>query len=762
MRPKFRSIRTQIVVTLLITMSIVFSVLGHFAYQRLKVLPEIILDQYQEIASARANELGNEIEGLKNQIEMISLSNVVRSMDLPAIQELLLSMSMQSRFRNFTFSDRQGQAWATYNEFIDISSQAQFNAIFTLEKDNYVSRPFFSPFITDNDPIITISYAIKNDQQQHIGLVNGVISTMFIDELIKSITFLEKGYAWIVDDLGQVVAHPSASITIREHFSEITRLDSSVLESRELFSFTDAGVEFINVVAPIPNTNNWKLILSIGQQEAFSKVNSVIETISLYPILTLIILFLILSILANRITAPIIHLTDAFEPAKIGNMNIKANESIRNEIGTAAKSFNEMLSKIKELTYTDPITGLNNYFSFLNEMNLLTSSRDSFKGSMYVMILSIDDFKRINTIYGYDIGNETLKQLAANIQPFLRKGEMIARYFGDEMICSLFGLSEKDIRQRVETIVTLSRQTINVVGIELQLNLRCGIARFDETSTLLLTIRHASLAKHRAKLDVANNIVVYSQAIYLDFLQQQDLEEAVIHAIEHNEMYLLYQPIYSMSLQKICGYEALLRWNHPKYSIVPIIDVIKIIESKGLIHEVSKLILSEVTLKLNKLNDVDPKLSIAINVSPLQLQNNILYDALLETIKQSTINPHNLVLEITEGATVLDSDEKQTILRRLKSLGVRIAIDDFGSGYSSLLYITKLPIDTIKIDREFIQKIECDDFAKVLIVSILSIASTLNLTVIAEGVETSQQADALRELNCDLIQGYFISKPKPL
>jgi diguanylate cyclase (GGDEF)-like protein len=764
MRIKLRSIKTQLSVILLVVMSASFSLLGFIASERLKALPSIILDQYQEIAIARANELGNEIQGLNNQVEMISLSNTAKSMVFEDIKAMLLSISSQELFRNYTFSDSSGNAWATYDQFIDISSQEQYREIFINKKSSFLSRPFFSPFIPEPIPIITISHAIKDEDGHHIGLINGVVSTRFIDDLLSSITFQQAGYAWIVDNIGFVVAHPSSDITITSTFTQVTTLSPLVLNetNNRIFTYQDNGTTFINVVADIPNTNGWKLILSIDEVRAFAKANELSNTINGLLVASLFILLFILLLTTNAIVTPILNLQKAFEEAKNGNLNVRADENTPNEIGEAAKSFNQMLTQIKQLTYIDPITGLNNLFSFLSEMGQVNHKFALNDQQAYVLILSIDDFKRINSIYGHDIGNDTLKALSGLIQPHLKKHEMIARYFGDEMICSMYSRSELEIRQRVESIVALVRQPITVSGIDIHLDISCGVARLEEASTLTLTIRQATLAKHKAKSDPYTHVVFYSQSIYLEMLSKQDLEEAITLAIENEEFYLLYQPIYHMGEQKIKGYEALLRWNHPKYAIVPIIDVIRLAESKGLIQDIGHFVFLEAATKLRSLNEHDPNLSIAVNLSPIQLQNQTFIDRALLALSQVKFNPHNLVIEITEGATVLDSEEKQNILNRLKSLGFRIAIDDFGSGYSSLLYITKLPIDTIKIDRDFIQKIECDDFSRVLVVSIISIAKTLNLTVIAEGVETLAQAQVLQNLGCELIQGYYISKPKPL
>jgi len=758
---KLRSIKTQLTLSIVLVMSTIFIMLGFVVIVRLNELPIIILDQYHEIASSRAGEISNKIQGLDNQIQMIAFSNVMQSLNLENIQDYLSSMAKQQLFRNFTYSKPDGSAWTTYGQLIDISKQQQFIEIFTKNQDSYISKPFYSPFIPEPYPIITISHAIKDGSNQTIGLINGVVSTRFLDNILKAIAFQDDGFAWIIDNRGNIISHPDHSISIDTTFKQITGLDFSLFANLNAieFSFNQNGRQMISVHAPIPSTNGWILILSIDQQEAFSQIDFISRTINYSLVVALFILIILLLSSTNKIIAPILKLQGAFDEAKKGDLNIKADESTPNEIGEAAKSFNQMLSQIKDLTYIDPITGLNNFFSFLNEIPRLNHSLKNDDDSFYVMILSIDDFKQINSLYGYDIGNATLRTLSLRIQPYLKDKEMIARYFGDEMICLMIAQNELDIRHRIEEIVILSRQPLHVSTIEIHLDVSCGVAKLEKNSSINMAIRQATLAKHKAKLDPYGHITFYSQTIYLDILAKQNLEEAVLYAIEREEFYCVYQPIYHMNHKKIIGYEALLRWNNTDFQNKPIIDVIKIAESKGYIHDIGRFVFLEATKQLKHLNVIDPHLFMCVNVSPLQLQNQGFLECASNLLREIQFNPKNLVIEMTESAAILDVEAKQEILFNLKEIGFRIAIDDFGTGYSSLIYIAKLPIDTIKIDREFISKIETEEFPRALIISILSIAKSLNLSVIAEGVETKEQAIALQNIGCEIIQGYYIAKP---
>lgn len=762
---KKKSIKTQIILTLMLVMGLVFLLLSYFASERLNELPEIVLEQYQEMVDARSDQLANEIKGLHYQIEMIAMSDVMETMDLERMQTYLKSLARQHRFRNFTVGFPDGTAWATYDEFFDISQQEQFTKIFIEGENHVISKPFYSPYFQQGDAIITMSHAIKDSTNTTIGLVNGVVTTKFVNDLVKSITFFDDGYAWIVGNEGEIIAFSDQQYTIDDNFVDITGLSyaSVLFDQNGDFDYVNAQEQtMLNVYAQINNTEGWRFIYSIDKEVAFAKVYDVMYTINYSLLAALIILVLILLYLTNTITMPILKLKQAFDEASKGNLNVKANENIPNELGDAAKSFNSMLAQLKELTYVDPITGLNNFISFLNEMPRLSETFFDLELTCYVAIVSIDDFKRINSLYGYDIGNSVLRHFGERVQHYLKEDEIVARYFGDEMILSLYAKDEQDIHDRINWIIEHAQKPIVVSNIEVHLDVRCGIAALEPFKTMEDVIRHATIAKHKAKNTDNTHVIFYNKLIHQEIKEKQALEDALDLAIANEELYLMYQPIYDIEKNKTIGYEALLRWNHPHYSNIPISEIISLAESNGQIISIGQFVFTEALLKLKTLNRHDPDLFVSINVSALQLQNSQFVDFVSKRLLITGVNPKNVTIEITESATMLDVNDKRILLNQLRDLGISISIDDFGTGYSSLIYISKLPIHTIKIDKDFIQKVLIDDYAKTLITSILSIAKTLDLKVIAEGVESKEQLDAIYDLGCNLIQGYYIAKPRKM
>jgi diguanylate cyclase (GGDEF)-like protein len=421
-----------------------------------------------------------------------------------------------------------------------------------------------------------------------------------------------------------------------------------------------------------------------------------------------------------------------------------------------------MLSTIKHLTFIDPITGLNNYFSFLSEILRLDPLSKSNKKSLYIVLISIDNFKKINTFYGYEFGNQVLKKLGENISVLLKENEIASRYFGDEMLLGLQGNNQSEIEAMVEYIIAVSEKSIAISNVQLNLELSCGISVLTSTTTLEDVIRQSTLAKFKAKSKKNKKIVFYNQSIYEELQNKQALEDALSMAITNEELHLLYQPIYDTIKQEIVGYEALLRWNHPTYQFIPISTVIETAETNGSIVEIGEWVFRKAVTALSQLHKEDPTLFMSINVSPIQLLSENFLSFIHHSILTVKIPASSIAIEITENTTMLDVASKKIILSKIKEMGFTISIDDFGTGYSSLNYLSNLPIDTVKIDKQFIQSITTDEYSRTLIAAVIAIVKTLNLSVIAEGVETIEQLNLLHKMGCSIIQGYIISKPIPL
>jgi len=756
-----KSIRFQMITIIIIVCLAVFFGLNYSIENKLRELNDHTLNQYQDITESRASEVGKELEGIVNQVNMTSHSNIIESMDIPAIKLYLKSLIHDSNIRSMTISDKYGKAWTTYDLEIDISKQEQFKAIFIDKKDWIISNPFHSPYFFEEIPIITISHSI-NVNNEIVGLLNAVVTTEFMDKITESIQFDTLSFAWIVDSNGKIVSHPESSITIDDNFSKIikyTEMTNPFKSDKGFFDYSDMNnTNMIAVYSTIPNTNGWKLIISVEKSIAFSQITSVMNYIDYALLISLLTLVLFTLYYANTLSRPILKLRKVFEKAEQGDFNVRADESVKNEIGLAGISFNHMIKEIRNLTFVDPVTQLSNYRSYLSESSLLIKSYPN--NSYYVVVISIDDFKKINSLGGYGFGNATLMKFSKIIHSQLNENEIIARYFGDEIILLLQEEKIEKLRERISKLLKECQRPFTIMDLDIHLSITCGIAFHNLLDTIETSIHNSTIAKLKAKKMGGNIAIFYGDGINQEIKLEQDIENALYHAIERNELYLAYQPILSLKNNQISGFEALLRWNHPEYQSIPINSIIKIAENSGQMQVIGYWVMREACSQLSKLNKKFPELSIALNVSVLQFNDNNFIKNVEDLLILANINRQNLIFEITESSAMIDVDKKLKDLQKLKDLGVGLSIDDFGTGYSSLAYLSLFPIDHLKIDRTFISKMTSDNSALLLVRSMITLAKSLHLEVIAEGVENLEELTILKGLGCDKIQGYLISKPK--
>ena len=755
-----KSIRTQMISLIVIVCVAVFFGLNYSIERKLNELKSHTISQYMEITDSRANEVSKELVGIINQVRMISNSTVVQTMDLTIIKDYLKSLIEDSNIRSMTISDINGKAWTTYDSEIDISNQEQFKSIIIDRNEWIISNPFHSPYFFEDIPIITISHQIKVNNET-VGLLNAVVTTEFMNKITDSIQFNNLSFAWIIDSNGKIVSHPNDSITIDQTYNNILQYEGSdpFVNNSGSFDYLDENDKsMLAVYSTIPNTSGWKLIISIENRNAFTELTSVMNYIDYALMISLVILILFATIYANSISEPILRLRHVFERAEKGDLNVRADESVKNEIGLAGVSFNHMLQEIKSFTYIDPVTQISNYRSYLSESNFLLESfiNDTF----YVVVISIDDFKNINSLGGYGFGNETLKKFAELIQSQLHEDELVARYFGDEMILLLKENDLEVLRNRISLLLKECQRPFIIMDIDIHLSISCGIAKHIPSDTIETSIHNSTIAKLKAKKLGGNIAIFYGDGINQEIKLEQDIEKELYHAIDRNELYLVYQPIFDLNTMKVSGFEALLRWNHPIYNSHRIDSIIKIAENSGQMPKIGRWVVKEACYQLKALNESFPDLSIALNVSVVQFNDSYFIKNVEEILKYTKINRSNLIFEITESSAMSNVDENMNDLRRLKDLGIGLSIDDFGTGYSSLAYLSQFPIDHIKIDRNFIRKMTEESSDLMLVKTMITLAKSLHLEVIAEGVESLEEMNILKSLECDKIQGYLISKPK--
>ena len=413
----------------------------------------------------------------------------------------------------------------------------------------------------------------------------------------------------------------------------------------------------------------------------------------------------------------------------------------------------------------DALTGLLSRDVFRDRLIVALSHVQAQKSKLAVFSVDLNDFKVINNSLGHTAGDELLQKVATRLEAGLGEKATVARLGGDEFLVMIEGLRSGEEARKTAQIIQREVTSLPypLMGQELYLTLSIGIALApDDGIDADSLIKNSDLAVIRAKQNGRNQWEFFSQVIGKAANKRLKLENALHRALDNNEFQIYYQPKVELVSRKISSMEALVRWQRPGEGLISPNDFIPLAESTGLIVPIGKWVLGESCRQTKVWRDSGfPDLRVAVNLSVRQLQEADLLKMVRGVLASTGLPAAGLVLEITESAVMSDVEVAEAALHELHAMGIKISLDDFGTGYSSLSYLRRLPIDSVKIDKSFVDDIPFDPEANAVVETIISMAHSLHLKVIAEGVETREQLDFLAEHHCDLIQGYYFSKPLP-
>lgn len=415
--------------------------------------------------------------------------------------------------------------------------------------------------------------------------------------------------------------------------------------------------------------------------------------------------------------------------------------------------------KLTRLAHYDYLTNLPNRLQFEKTLNQVFSNSVRHKQKMALLYVDLDDFKKINDSLGHESGDMLLVKVGERLMSSVREEDFLARLGGDE-----FAIILPDIHMS-ETAGVVANKLLNVLSNPIYINESClhvtasiGIATYPESARNTITlIRNADVALYRAKQSGRNTYQYFSKQLYRRQQEIRKIETALYTAVQNNELRLVYQPMWNLKKTRIVGAEALIRWTHPQLGEVKPDVFIPIAETMGLIVPIGDWVLKTAFSQIKKWNERIPEamVSIAINLSPIQLHSVNIIQRITQMMAEYQVNPKQLTFELTETAVMNQVEEYENLFNELSSLGFSIAIDDFGTGYSSLSHLKKLPIRALKIDKSFVKELPENENDVIIVKSIIALAKNLGLDIVAEGVEKKEQADFLLKNDCELAQGYY-------
>lgn len=419
--------------------------------------------------------------------------------------------------------------------------------------------------------------------------------------------------------------------------------------------------------------------------------------------------------------------------------------------------------QLTQLALYDHLTELPNRLLFEKTIRQSLARAKRNKRLLAVMFLDLDHFKHINDTLGHDAGDMLLKGVATRIRTMLRESDTFARLGGDEFAIILDDVkNENDCKQVADKIIEVLKEPFRISNNDIIAGTSIGIAVYPEAGEDISTlVKNADIAMYQAKSEERNCYRFYNPKMNTQNIERLKIEKNLSEALGNDEFFLCYQAKISVKDKSVYGLEALIRWQHPDMGVISPDEFLPIAEEIGIMPQIADWTMNQACKDLQIWKNKGLKnLKIAINLSNTQVAHGNISQRLKHYIKNYNIESNEIEIELTETTMMINRKQCADILQSLHDIGVIIAIDDFGTGYSSLNYLTTLPIDTLKIDQVFVHDLENDQNCQAIVKAIITLAHTLNLNVVAEGVETEMQCKFLEEHDCDYIQGFYYCTPK--
>lgn len=602
-----------------------------------------------------------------------------------------------------------------------------------------------------------------------------------IKALIAAGQFGAQGDLFAIDREGIIRMHADAS-------QVGTRLSADLVEAVHKVGVSGGeyagllGHELAHYQASKVNDNFW-LVTAYPEAKLRASANHLAQAVAGITLLAIIVLisasFWFMNVVFIR---PVQKLSAAARQVREGNLRVELDVKSGDEIGDLAKAFHEMgeglyasQEQIRFHAYHDNLTGLPNRFMFREHLEQAVTHAKHYNEMLGVLFADVDGFKRVNDTLGHHAGDELLKAISERVRSVVRSKDLmgragylapdmnvVSRIGGDEFVILVtqmeYPVEAGKIAQRIIDVIS---KPFMISGQEIYIGISIGIAVLPaDTDTAEDLLRHSDVAMFHAKAAGKNNFQFYSRAMNAVATNTLALESRLHKAMERDELFLVYQPKIDLRSGRTVGVEALIRWKHPEEGMIPPDVFIPVAEEVGMINAIGEWVLRNACQQVRAWEQtIACDLIVAVNISSHQIANQHFSATFQKIIHENGLSPWHLDFEMTETAVMQMETNVDAAFQMIRDLGISISLDDFGTGYSSLSHLRRFPINFLKIDRSFVNEVLTNIDDRAIVSAIIGMAQNLGLQVVAEGVETQEQANFLREKGCDFAQGYFFGRP---
>lgn len=761
-----KSIRLKGMLFALSLLFLTISVFGISTYYRSKkIIMNEINRSVERIAEETADHLSFYIDRFLSPLLELSQNINIISMERDKQNEVI-NAQINPYYLNVAVVDLNGQAYYTDNTNLDLSDREYVQE--ALKGKISFSEVILSRKTGDN--VIMVAVPIKRNAEI-IGALIARLDVNFISDFALTEGYGAYGRSYVISTKGSFISQKYLEDK-GDHYN-LFDLEVYQPEYSDFSGFVKQNIEnplghgkftynnrsILMGYASVKGTN-WKIYIGTYEEEALKSLTGLKNMMFIGMAIVLVLGALSAWFVVKTFSKPIVELDRILSQGATGDLTIRFTPKTKDEIGRVGQSFNRMMDKIKTLTQYDPLTELYNQYVLKKQIDFCMNSE--IETDFTLIMISINNFSFVNETHGYTTGDAILCQVANRIINCVTKQYQVFRYKGDEFV--VYGnandVNINDSINIANKVLSNLEPSYSIEDKLIEIKFSLGIFIWNKDTRNEEPLKAVTHANNYAKYLGRNQVHQYDLKTYHNVLLKRELQVDITKGLQEDQFFMVYQPLYYLHSETIAEVEALIRWDHPERGVLYPDQFIELAEQSSLIIQMDFWVIKTICKQLHQWAQNNKKpIMISINISSKTFETKHFVTDLLEIIEQYSVKTNLIQLEITERMVIKNVEESILKLNLLRTMGIKVAIDDFGIGYSSLSYIVKLPIDCIKIDKTFVQNISTSIEAKAIVTTIINLCKSLKLNVIAEGIESEIELDYLKDNHCDIGQGYYYSKP---